>query len=105
MTRCWDTCLQLDRTSVPWGLIGPDLLNQAVRELHLTGYAVDPKVFCPIDWREWSKVLDSEVHWQFDPMTRAVHLWNEMWRLGESSKDATYPADCLYEMLKRRYLT
>lgn len=105
MARCWGTCERLDRSAIEWGATGPLLLGELIQELQLTQHAAEPTVFCPIDWRDWSRVLEPGVRWQFDPVTYAVHLWNEMWRLEETSKEATYPADCLYETLKRRYLT
>jgi hypothetical protein len=34
----------------------------------------------------------------------AVHLWHEKWRRAGVDKDARFPAGCLYERLKQRYL-
>jgi hypothetical protein len=75
-----------------------------VRELGLDHLAVAHKVFFPIDWSEWEMVLDPNIVWQFEPVTRSIHLWNSMWSLAGRDKDATYAGGCLYETLKRRYL-
>jgi Alpha 1,4-glycosyltransferase conserved region/Glycosyltransferase sugar-binding region containing DXD motif len=103
MARAWDECAALDRRNVPWGAVGPSLLIRIVEELGLTGTALAHKVFFPFDWRDWQRVLDPDVEWEFDPMTRSIHLWNSMWSLAGSNKDAIYPSRCLYERLKTRY--
>jgi hypothetical protein len=52
----------------------------------------------------WEKLLDPAADWNFDGQTYAIHLWNELWRRAGQDKDARYPAACLYEQLKQRYL-
>ena len=49
-------------------------------------------------------MLDPSICWTFDANTHAIHLWNELWRRSNQDKDARYPAGCLYEQLKERYL-
>jgi hypothetical protein len=104
MARAWAVCAAMDRAAVEWGASGPSLLIRLVHELGLEGLAVEPKVFFPFDWEDWQKALDPTVKWEFDPVTRSIHLWSAMWSLSQQNPDATYPPDCLYEKLKRKYL-
>src|SRR5215813_2265131 len=104
MSYLWEICRRVDRRNVKWGATGPLLLQEAVRGLRLSAFAVDPQILNPIDWRAWRTILDPSQQWTFGQRTRSIHLWNEMWRLGAADKNGSYPADCLYEILKKRYL-
>jgi hypothetical protein len=33
-----------------------------------------------------------------------IHLWNEHWRRNKIDKNKTYDSQCLYEVLKKKYL-
>lgn len=63
-----------------------------------------PDVFCPIHYDRWDDAIDPAFSEDFGKTTRAVHLWNEMWRREGRGKDERYPPGCLYERLKARYL-
>jgi hypothetical protein len=84
--------------------IGPHLVQELVTCYSLERYLQPHRVFCPFHFRDWDRVLDPEVEWQFGEETRAIHLWNEEWRLKGQDKDARYPSDCLYERLKALHL-
>lgn len=104
MRYCWDHCDRADNRTLKWGETGPKLLARALGVYSLSGFMQQPHVFCPIPFHEWERALVPGLEWQFSTETRAVHLWNEMWRRGNCSKDAHYDSTCLYERLKTRYL-
>jgi mannosyltransferase OCH1-like enzyme len=104
MEAAWRICQGSDPAQIAWGETGPGLLNRLVREQGLEGYVQEPGVFCPIHFRQWVSVLDPQRQFRFGPETRAIHLWQEMWRRAEQPKDYSYDKDCLYEQLKAKYL-
>ena len=53
---------------------------------------------------DWRKVIEPDAHLRFNESTRAIHLWNEMWRDSGQDKNAAYDPACFYEQLKKKYL-
>lgn len=104
MAYAWQTCRAKDPGRLRWGETGPRLVSEAIRLFSLENYLQPFHVFCPLGYLEWSRVLDPGANLTFGPPTRAVHLWNEMWRRDGRDKDGRYHPDCLYEQLKRKYL-
>lgn len=104
MRYCWEYCDQADTSTLKWGDTGPKLIARALEMYSLGHFVQPPHVFCPIPFQEWDRVLAPGLKWQFRGETRAVHLWNEMWRRNNRAKDAAYDRACLYEQLKSRYL-
>ena len=104
MAYMWESCLKVGRENHQWGAVGPRLLGEAVSEHGLSNKAVEASVFNPYDWCDWEDALNPYLVWEFEPATRAVHLWNSMWRLAGLDKDAAFPRGCLYEQLKARHL-
>jgi hypothetical protein len=100
----WQRCRATDTKTITWGETGPKLAAEAVRSLGLERHVQEPSVFCPLDYRSWQAALDPDIDLQFEADTRAVHLWHEKWRRAGQDHDASYPAGCLYERLKSRYL-
>jgi Alpha 1,4-glycosyltransferase conserved region len=103
MAYAYNRCVELGRSRKKWGKTGPALLAEAVAACGLTDQVVDHTIFMPVDWPEWKSYLDPNRTWEFEPQTRALHLWNALWAEAGYEKDATYPSRCLYEQLKRRY--
>jgi hypothetical protein len=101
---CWDTCQEFDTEKLKWGQCGPQLLGRAVEACLLGEYVQPPKVFCPIHFTEWKKVLDPKVGCPFEEGTYSVHLWNELWRRADQDRNSRYEPGCLYEQWKHRYL-
>lgn len=104
MKYAWQVCQQKDPRHLSWGETGPELMAEAVRKFSLEEYRRPPQVFCPIRYDDWQKVLEPDVLWSFDQTTRAIHLWNEMWRRSGQDKNKRYAPECLYEKLRRTYL-
>ena len=102
--HAWEVCQAKDPKKLVWGETGPRLVGEAVERCGLHRYVRRAATFCPIPFREWESVLAAERHQDLAENVFAVHLWNEMWRDSARDKDASYPAGCLYERLKSRYL-
>lgn len=104
MRYAYDRCVKLGRRRRQWGVMGPALLAEAVEACGLESHAVHHRVFIPYDWPDWADLIDPNREWEFEPETRAIHLWNKLWVGAGQDKDAAYPPGCLYETLKERYL-
>lgn len=104
MQYAWDACRESDPKQLQWGQTGPRLAAAAVEACSLQQYVRPPHVFCPIFFTDRPKLLDPQATWDFTEETHAIHMWNELWRRDNQSKDASYAEGCLYETLKQRYL-
>jgi hypothetical protein len=105
MRSAWAACERMNVKELAWGQCGPALMGRMIRQFSLQRHVRPPEVFCPLHCTEWALQLWGGVSWQFDETTFAVHLWNEMWRRGGANKSEQWNPDCLYEQLKRRYLS
>ena len=103
MQYAWDVCEQLDVSELKWSQCGPALLKRAIEACGLEDGVQPWEVFCPVHFSFWEQMLDPDIQWRFGENTRAIHLWNELWRREGRDKDAPYPEACLYEQLRRRY--
>lgn len=104
MAYAWDICQNKNPADLKWGETGPRLMGEAVRRFSLEPYVKSYRVFCPLGYDEWQKLIEPGPAISQNGDVYAIHLWNEKWRAAGQDKNATYPEDCLYEKLKRRYL-
>lgn len=104
MQYAWEACEKMNPSELKWSQCGPGLIREAIEKCSLERYVKPWSVFCPVHFSVWEQMLDPAISWSFDGDTHAIHLWNELWRRSSQDKDARYPADCLYEQLKQRYL-
>ena len=104
MQLAWEACERMNTSELKWSQCGPTLLRQLIDKCSLEDCVKPWTTFCPIHFAYWEQMLDESVSWTFDDTTHAIHLWNELWRRAGQDKDARYPAGCLYEQLKQRYL-
>jgi hypothetical protein len=96
------------RGNVKWGEYGPKGFTEAARYLGYADQALPPEHFYPIPYKEWRRVfyepattIEAALH-----SSSAIHLWNEMTRREPRfDKNASFPADSLFERLCSRYLT
>lgn len=103
----------LEKASGPyeWWELGPPMINEAVSKFGLAKFVVPAKTFVPINWWDWQGILSDRLSVRLKlllslmPGVYAVHLWNSMWTRARADKDTPYPNTCLYERLKRRYLS
>ena len=110
MEYCYNKASKRNPEELQWGDTGHYLLDPAIGEFGLDGFVVKPEIFCPVHWEDWKKLvsgffLTSWIErlrmWRFN--ARAVHLWNEMWRVNGVDKRGDFPRYSIYETLKRRY--
>ena len=101
MAYAWRVCQSKNPAELQWGETGPRLVEAAVDHCELRCCVQPPKVFCPIDYGQWKRILDADDKIELGPSSSAVHLWHEMWRRAGCDKDADYDSECLYERLKR----
>jgi len=104
MAWAWQECQGVDTTNVTFGQLGPRLLQAGVDALRVHACMRPHTFFCPIPFYEWSKMLDPAHTFVLGTEVYGVHLWNQMWSARYVDKDATFPDDCFYEQLKRRFL-
>lgn len=97
---CWDECQKVDRAEVRWGQIGPRLTARAVRQSKVSVRLLPPEAFYPIDYVRFRSLMCEH---QIPEGSYSIHLWNSRWRREGLDPDAIYPADCIYEQLKRRH--
>jgi hypothetical protein len=81
---------------------GPVLIDWLVRKLRLEEFVQEPEVFCPVPCGQMEQIVTRAV--PIPDTAYAVHLWNENWTRCGLDKDGEYPADCLFERLKRQWL-
>lgn len=105
MDYAWGVCQTKNPEQLVWGETGPRLIAEAVSKYSLERYKQPHQVFCPLAFFEWRKVLEPELETVLDDSAHAIHLWNEMWRDAGQDKNAQYHKNCLYEKLKRKYLS
>lgn len=105
MHYAWSVCQTKDPAKLIWGETGPRLMGEAVRRFSLEALAKPPRVFCPLGYWEWHKVVEPESENLIDSGANAIHLWNERWRTAGQDKNGKYPESCLYECLKEKYLS
>lgn len=110
MDYCYEVSKNKNPQELEWGEIGPDLLRDSIKRFGLQKYVAKAEIFCPIDWPEWERCISGSliISWiELAKMaifkTKAVHLWNEMWRQKGIDKNSQFPKRSLYERLKRRY--
>jgi mannosyltransferase OCH1-like enzyme len=103
MSYMWDVCQTKDPAKLVWGETGPALMGQAVEKFSMQRYVRGWKTFCPIGFRDWTRLLDPDAPDIAE--SHAVHLWHEMWRASNQDKNAHYHPDSIYERLRRKYLS
>jgi hypothetical protein len=99
-----ERCQEVDVTNVRFGELGPRLLQAGVDELGVHGFMRPHTFFCPIAFYDWARVLDPDDACPLGPEVYGIHLWNQMWSANGVDKNAAFPAGCLFERLKQRYL-
>ena len=104
MAYAWEVCRMKEPGQLVWGETGPRLMAEAVRKFSLERYRQPHRVFCPLGFFEWQKILGPDSEGILQSNSHAIHLWNEKWREGHQNKNARYPEDSIYEQLKKRYL-
>ena len=104
--RDWYTCH--DTKDLDWNT-GPHLLQEAVADFDQREYIEPVPVFGTVPCFNLPALVDPTFLWNLDE-AYALHLHHGFWNCGHESYgvrqmvDDAYPADCLYERLKKEYL-
>jgi hypothetical protein len=88
--------------NVPWGQFGPKLLKIVLSNYECQQYIKQPITFCPIYYPDFEDVFNS--NFQLPEQVFSIHLWNEMLRTYNISKENHFPLDSLFENLRKRFL-
>jgi hypothetical protein len=101
MRRCYEEAARCDHRRVVWNELGT-VFSQAVQDLRLTEYVLPPQVFSPIPFGEIVDHVRGRRHCDIPHESYAIHLYQEMWRRNRLDKYREYPADSIYERLRRQ---
>jgi hypothetical protein len=102
MKYCWDYCQKRGKLNLPWGEIGPRLLNKAINELNKTELVADPIYYHPFHYEQTNKLIVPN-GLSAPEESYSLHLWNEMWSRYGIDKNETYPVDSLYGKLQNKH--
>src|SRR5262245_26603865 len=90
MAWAWNTCRQMDRTSITFGQIGPRLLQAGVDALRVHAFMRPHTLFSPIASFDWRTLLDGSRVAAIPADAYGVHLWNQMWAANSVDKNGTF---------------
>lgn len=102
--KCYTFCSEQDKSTLPWGTVGPKLVSNTVKELKIENFVKPWKVFNPIGFEQVGMIFDETFGDINLEQSYSIHLWNEMWRRYNLDKNRTYEDSCLFEKLKKKYL-
>src|ERR1022692_1286129 len=91
--------------------LGPLLITRGIRELGLERFVLPGDIFDPVHWDRAEQIINPNVKWDLSK-SYCVHLFHAMWNNGHEAhcykispdSNGSYPSECLYERLKRRYI-
>lgn len=92
-----------DHGDITWGVFGPSLFSEVLKNYDSVEFTQPPETFCPINWEEVYKLITRVPNSVDLSKSLSIHLWNEIWGHGYLCKDAEYHPDSIYEKLKRKY--
>jgi hypothetical protein len=99
---CYEACCRVDRKRTRWGEIGPQLLQQALQTLGMSDCILPTAVFYPIDYWRIEQFFENR---ELPAESVAVHLWHAIWRSRGIDPDGWFPPECIYEQMRRRFIT
>ena len=103
MNGGWNDCLLMNRATMAWGAAGPPLFTMAVHKFDMLDDIVPGRLFFPVFYTEAPQAFIDEDTSDDYGDAYSVHLFNEIWRLAGTDKNATYPSSSAYEKLKKRF--
>jgi len=100
MELCWRKCEVVDRSRFVASDLGPQLIEDALKEFHGPVMILEPAAFYPINsWQVWQLIRERLM----PERSYAINLWNSKWRRERLDPDAIYDLECVYEQLKREF--
>ncbi|MFL6536761.1 MAG: hypothetical protein ACJ8JD_01110 [Chthoniobacterales bacterium] len=100
LAYCLAAIANKDLQKVVHGEIGPDLFTAAVNHASVSALPAHP--FFPVPWWEYQRLLE-ENELSMDGWS-TVHFWNAMITAAGIDKERQFPANSVFERLKRQYL-
>lgn len=85
---------------IPWGHTGPLMIDKAIGVFNLDDFRVPTGHFCPIGADEIQKMFTRA---EINEEACAIHLYNEMWRRLNLSKNGIYHKNTLYSQLMTQH--
>jgi len=115
MQACYDILNNMSQEELdkaPYQALGPELMKRMVPQFGLEQFAQPGYTFDPIRWDRTASLIDPKMQWPMFGRAYSAHLFHGAWNKGHEAwnqtldlnTDRTYPAGCLYEQLKKRYL-
>ena len=101
MERLYERAREMGQ-EVNWGQTGPELFTSGLQRFGLMQNALPAAAFCPIDHLDWRlpfRAVDCEMARKLSDTSFGLHLWNEMLRRGDLSKDGPFERGCLFAEL------
>ena len=89
---------------IHWGEMGITLLSRMVFRNGLEQYIQYPDCFCPVSYFHLEQLI-GDTTCSLPESSYAVHWWHEIWRRKGVDKNAKFPENSLYEILKKKYIT
>ncbi|WP_316797802.1 glycosyltransferase [Pedobacter frigidisoli] len=123
MDYCLDKINQIDLQNMDFGLAGPFLFQQTIKDLKLQENALEYDFFNPINWKNVGELILEDrsnlskykelVRPIFKPQTMpgrritensyTLHLWNEVWKNYQYDKNKRYSESSIFEKLKKKH--
>ena len=105
-----ETMAAYSREVADFQAMGPHLLTRAVQDCKLNDFVLAGDTFDPVHWDKLHLLVDPDFKCELS-RSYTLHLFRAAWNLGPQAlgrhlySDRHYPAGCIYENLKRRYLS
>ena len=87
---------------IHWGELGVNLLSRMIFRNNMEQYIKHPNCFCPVTYYDFDYLIGEKTG-VLPETAYALHWWNELWRRNGIDKNAKYPENSLYEIMKRKY--
>jgi len=98
---CLDFISHRGHEHIHWGELGVSLFSRMVFRNNLEPYIKPPDCFCPVPYFNFESLIGDKTVVLPDT-AYALHLWNELWRRKKIDKNAKYPENSLYEIMKSK---
>ena len=99
---CLDFITARGYEHIHWGEFGVNLFSRMIFRNNLEQYIKQPECFCPVTYYDFDSIT-GETPFHFPENSYALHWWNDVWRRKGIDKNAKFPENSLYEVMKRKY--
>ena len=102
LKNCLDFTSVRGHEYIHWGELGITLLSRMVFRNHLEQFIKSPEYFCPVSYYCFNQLIGDSTC-VLPETSYAVHWWHNLWREQSIDKNAKFPENSLYEILKNKY--